>query len=201
MPEVVSAAAIAAFAIVGGGLLTVAFGPDVLALIRRRRQGSGHGEILIRDVRDPGRELRAERRAEQLLRSVLGEADYEAYRALGFLHVYGGREEDGEPSYGYLIYPHKPLVSYDVRTGRLLSEYCVSFPDRSGATPPGFGERLPDADDVLAKWMALRADERGLINVANMHLPGRQLDPDHVRRDLVRLSEWTGRTSPTRAET
>jgi len=42
--------------------------------------------------------------------------------------------------------------------------------------------------------MALRGDERGLIGAANMHLPGRQLDPDHVRRDLVRLSEWTGRS-------
>jgi hypothetical protein len=197
----VSAFAVVGFAIVGGGLLAVAFGPDIVALVRRRR-ARGHAEILIRDVRDPGRELRAERRAEQLLRSVLGEDEFEAYRALGFLHIYGGaRDDDGEPAYGYLIYPHKPLVSYDVRSGRLLSEYCVSFPDRSGATPTGFGERLPDADDVLAKWMALRADERGLINVANMHLPGRQLDPDHVRRDLVRLSEWTGRTSATRAET
>jgi hypothetical protein len=29
-----------------------------------------------------------------------------------------------------------------------------------------------------------------------MNLPGRQLDPDHVRRDLIRLSEWTGRAAP-----
>jgi hypothetical protein len=193
----VSAAGIAAFAVVGGGLLAVAFGPDLLALLRRgrtRRQST----ITVHDVRDPGRELRAERRAEQLLRSVLGEDEYEAYRALGFLHLYGSREDDGEPSYGYLIYPHKPIVSYEVRTGRLLSEYCVSFPDRSNE-PGGFGERLPDADDVLAKWMALRGDERGLIKAANMHLPGRQLDPDHVSRDLVRLSEWTGRTGATAA--
>jgi hypothetical protein len=86
-------------------------------------------------------------------------------------------------------------VSYDVRTGALLSEYCVAFPDRVDSE---FGERLPDADDVLAKWMALRGDERGLIRAANMHLPGRQLDPDHVRRDLIRLSEWTGRGMPSR---
>ena len=52
---------------------------------------------------------------------------------------------------------------------------------------------------MLAKWLALRADERGLINEANMHLPGRQLDPDHVRRDIARLSEWTSR-SPAGAE-
>jgi hypothetical protein len=34
-----------------------------------------------------------------------------------------------------------------------------------------------------------------LINEANMHLPGRQLDPDHVRRDIARLSEWTARST------
>ena len=50
--------------------------------------------------------------------------------------------------------------------------------------------RLPDSDDVLAKWMALTADERRLIEEANMHLPGRQIDPDRVRRDLVRLAAW-----------
>ncbi len=144
---------------------------------------------------DPGRELRAERRAEQLLKSVLGEDAFEAYRALGFLHSFGPEDGSGEPSYGYLIYPHKPLVSYDVRTGELLNEHCVAFPDRTGSE---YGERLPNADDVLAKWMALRGDERGLIRAANLNLPGRQLDPDHVRRDLIRLSEWTGRTAPVR---
>ena len=50
--------------------------------------------------------------------------------------------------------------------------------------------RLPDSDDVLAKWMALTGDERRLITTANMHLPGRQVDPKQVRRDLWRLSEW-----------
>jgi hypothetical protein len=55
------------------------------------------------------------------------------------------------------------------------------------------GPRLPDADDVLAKWIALRADERGLIADANMHLPGRQLDPSQVRRDLRMLRDWLGR--------
>jgi len=197
----VSIAGIAAFAIVGGGLLAVAFGPDLLALLRRRRSRRADApQRHEHDVRDPGRELRAERRAEQLLRSVVGEDEFEAYRALGVLHLYGTLEEDGEPSYGYLIYPHKPIVSYDVRSGELLSEYCVAFPDRTEPAGSEFGERLPDADDVLAKWMALRGDERGLIKAANMHLPGRQLDPGHVRRDLVRLSEWTGRSSALEAE-
>ena len=72
-------------------------------------------------------------------------------------------------------------------TGRLLSEYCVEFPDLAATIS---NSRLPDSDDVLAKWMALTGDERRLIADANMHLPGRQVDPSRVRRDLWRLSEW-----------
>ena len=184
-----SAVSIIVVSIVGAGLFAVAFGPDAAKLVRRRRDRGGSRPQLLREqLPDPGRELRAERRAEDLLRSVAGREAYEAYRALGFLHVYGGEGAAGRPSYGYLIYPHKPLVSYDVESGELLSELCVGFPDR---TEGEFGERLPDADDVLAKWMALSADERGLVDAANMHLPGRQLDPDHVRRDVLRMSEWT----------
>jgi hypothetical protein len=90
-------------------------------------------------------------------------------------------------SYAYLIYPHKPIVAYLPQTGMLLNEYCVAFPDHSR---PYGSARLPDSDDVLAKWMALTADERRLIADANMHLPGRQIDPDRVRRDLIRLARW-----------
>lgn len=165
--------------------LALTAGPKFLARVRAGGRSPRH------ELPDPGRELRAERRAEALLRSVLGADAFEAYRALGFLHAYGEPDEDGVPVYGYLIYPHKPIVSFDVASGELLNEHCVAFPDR---TEPEHGQRLPDADDVLAKWMALRGDERGLIGAANMNLPGRQLDPDHVRRDLVRLTEWTGRS-------
>jgi hypothetical protein len=89
--------------------------------------------------------------------------------------------------YAYLIYPHRPIIAYLPETGVLLNEYCVAFPDHS---KPYGSARLPDSDDVLAKWMALRADERRVIADANMHLPGRQIDPDTVRRDLLRLSRW-----------
>jgi hypothetical protein len=92
-----------------------------------------------------------------------------------------------EAPYAYLIYPHKPIVAYIPRTGELLNEYCVAFPDH---TKPYGSTRLPGSDDVLAKWMALSADERRLIGEANLHLPGRQIDPDRVRRDLVRLAAW-----------
>jgi hypothetical protein len=91
------------------------------------------------------------------------------------------------PPYAYLIYPHKPIVAYVPATGELLSEYCVAFPDESR---PYGSARLPDSDDVLAKWMALTGDERRLIGEANMHLPGRQVDPSRVRRDLARLARW-----------
>jgi hypothetical protein len=97
------------------------------------------------------------------------------------------RPPDRPASYAYLIYPHRPIVAYVPETGALLSEYCVAFPDHSR---PYGSARLPASDDVLAKWMALTADERRLIADANMHLPGRQIDPDMVRRDLLRLSRW-----------
>ena len=95
------------------------------------------------------------------------------------------------PPYAYLIYPHKPIVAYVPRTGRLLSEYCVEFPDLESPRR----SRLPASDDVLAKWMALTSDEGRVIRRANMHLVGRQLDPARVRRDLWRLSEWEKRRS------
>jgi hypothetical protein len=129
------------------------------------------------------------------------------YRDLGFIRVHGklavegpgglapqrrrrrgaAEHEDVRPAYAYLIYPHKPIVAYVPATGRLLSEYCVEFPDLAGEISDS---RLPDSDDVLAKWMALTGDERRLLADANMHLPGRQVDPGRVRRDLWRLSEW-----------
>ena len=115
------------------------------------------------------------------------------YRDLGFIRVWGNQAEapdDPESSqapYAYLIYPHRPIVAYLAQTHRLLREYCVTFPDD---TRPYGSPRLPDSDDVLAKWMALTGDERRLISTANVHLPGRQLDPAQVARDLWRLAQW-----------
>lgn len=148
----------------------------------RARFGRAHRGGRALDY-DPGRERRAEQRARELLRSCVNEREWAMYRDLGFVRVYG---RSGE-RYAYLIYPHKPIVSYVPRTGALLSEYCVAFPDHSR---PYGSARLPDSDDVLAKWMALRADERRLIADANMHLPGRQVDPERVGRDLRRLARW-----------
>jgi hypothetical protein len=146
---------------------------------------------------DPGRERRAEQRARALMRSCVNEQEWAMYRDLGFLRVWGG----SGARYAYLIYPHKPIVAYVPQSGALLSEYCVAFPDHSR---PYGSARLPDSDDVLAKWMALSADERRLIADANMHLPGRQVDPERVRRDLARLAGWErehgGEPAPERGD-
>ena len=139
---------------------------------------------------DPGRERRAEQRARQLLRSCVNDEEWAMYRDLGFIRVWGAQSEGpgaGGAPYAYLVYPHKPIVAYLPQTRELLNEYCVEFPDE---TRPYGSALLPESDDVLAKWMALTGDERGLVANANMHLPGRQVDPKQVRRDLWRLGEW-----------
>jgi hypothetical protein len=179
--------------VVLGSLAMAGFGPNAAARVRglrdarRREQARSHPAAPV--PYDPGRERRAERKALELLRGAVGEEEYAMYVSLGFLRVRGQARDGSE--YGYLIYPHRPIVAYDADTSELLSEYCVGFPDRAETA---FGSRLPDADDVLAKWMSLHGDERGLIAGANMHLPGRQVDPGQVRRDLRRLREWEARS-------
>ena len=122
----------------------------------------------------------AEAKARELMRSVLSEEDFRAYEELGFISVPG--RGDPESGYAYLVYPHRPLVAYETASGRLLTEFCVRFEDA--------GERLPDADDVLAKWIAMSGGERELMATANVDPPGHQIDPEHVRRDLERLRAW-----------
>ncbi|SEH15100.1 hypothetical protein SAMN02745716_1842 [Thermoleophilum album] len=143
-------------------------------------------------VPDPGRERRAERRARELLKSCVGPEEWEMYRDLGFIRVYGRSRRAGQPRYAYLVYPRKPLVAFFPATGELIAEYCVEFPDLDG-------QRLPPSDDVLAKWMALTSDEERLLRRANMHLVGRQHDPARVRRDLWRLAAWERRRSARRS--
>jgi hypothetical protein len=175
---------LAAAAVAVAALVVIGFGPTLTRAVRRL------SERRLADPTpppyDPGRERRAEARARELMRAVVSATDHAMYTELGFIAMEG----TGARGYGYLLYPHRPIVAYDTETDELLSEYCVAFPDRSDGS---LGERLPDADDVLAKWMSLRAGERELISVANMHVPGRQLDPAQVRRDLVRLRGWRAR--------
>ena len=187
--------ALAATAIVVLALLWEACVP-LFERVRRRFQAAQEARSQGIPVYDPGRERRAEQRARELLRSCVNEEEWAMYRDLGFIRVWGGqaggpaarasRDLRGVP-YAYLIYPHRPIVAYLPQTGQLLNEYCVEFPDE---TRPYGSPRLPDSDDVLAKWMALKGDERRLIAEANMHLPGRQLDPAQVQRDIWRLGRW-----------
>jgi hypothetical protein len=173
-----------------------------IASLRARYAGAKPAGPEPAPLYDPGRERRAEQRARELLRSCVNEEEWAMYRDLGFIRLAGrladGRSEDGPP-YAYLIYPHKPIVAFVPASGRLLSEYCVEFPDLAGDHGRS---RLPASDDVLAKWMALTSDESRVIGRANMHLVGRQIDPARIRRDLWRLSEWdrrraTRRTAPS----
>ena len=193
-------------------IAVVLLAPTIARVARELADSYSHRRALQRsrvpgaDIGDPGRERRAEQRARELLRSCVNDEEWGMYRDLGFIRVYGklasrrpvlpyvsaaGEQPEpvleSSPQYAYLIYPHKPIVAYVPQTRRLLSEYCVEFPDLTGAISQS---RLPDSDDVLAKWMALTGDERRLIRNANMHLPGRQIDPARVRRDLWRLAEW-----------
>ncbi|HEY2653146.1 MAG TPA: hypothetical protein VGI50_14560 [Solirubrobacteraceae bacterium] len=186
--------ALAATALVALALLSDLIVPRVEEGWRRLRARRRTAPQLIYD---PGRELRAEQRARELLRSCVNEEEWAMYRDLGFIRVWGKQADGPEDShasggapYAYLIYPHRPLLAYLAQTHRLLGEYCIAFPDE---TRPYGSVHLPDSDDVLAKWMALTGDERRLITTANMHLPGRQLDPVQVRRDLWRLGQWERR--------
>ncbi len=182
-----SVSAIVALALVSDLLL-----PRVVELWRRQRS---HRRIVSEPMLDPGRERRAEQTARELLRSCVGEEEWAMYRELGFIRVWGTHsgelagagERGGGAEHAYLIYPHRPIIAYAPQTGRLIGEYCVEFPDD---TRPYGSARLPDSDDVLAKWMALTGDERRLLATANLHLPGRQVDVNQVSRDIWRLSRW-----------
>ena len=183
--------ALAATALVVIALLWEMVAPQLAEQLSRHR---ARRQLVATPSYDPGRERRAESRARQLLKSCVNDEEWAMYRDLGFIRVWGMQaERPGEHEaaagtpYAYLIYPHRPLLVYLPQTGRLLNEYCVAFPDE---TRPYGSARLPDSDDVLAKWMALTGDERRLVETANLHLPGRQLDPRQVKRDLWRLRQW-----------
>lgn len=124
----------------------------------------------------------AEQRARELLRSFVSAEDYRAYSQLGFISVPG--RGDAASGYAYVVYPFRPLVAYETATGRLLSELCVRFEDGD--------RRLPAADDVLAKWIAIHGRERELAASAKIDRPGHQVDPAQARRDLGRLRQLAG---------
>jgi len=137
----------------------------------------------------------AERRSLELLRSVVNEDEWAMFDELGFICVTGrrvgraGRPPGGPPRYRYLIYPHLPVVALLPRSMAPVREYCVQFPDRGGAGTP----LLPEGDDVLAKWMTLRADEDRLLSYANVGNAGCQVPLGRIERDIARLERWSAR--------
>lgn len=126
---------------------------------------------------DVERERGAEARARELLGEIAGDRELAAYDRFGFISF-----EPADRGYGYLLYPHRPIVIFEAATHQPLGEWCVRFRDE--------GEPLPAADDVLAKWLSLSANEHGLAERANVDPLGTQIDPDHVRRDLTHLRAW-----------
>jgi len=174
------------------GGLAMAMARPARAARGRRRSGAGLPRWV--SERPLSREA-AERRSLDLLRSVVNAEEWEMYRDLGFICVAGrrpGRSPDGPPRYRYLIYPHLPVVALLPRSMAPVREYCVQFPDR---TSPGAAGLLPAGDDVLAKWMTLRADEDRLLAYANIASAGCQVPLSTVERDITRLERWRERRS------
>jgi hypothetical protein len=177
-----------------GALAAVMTRPARLGLGRRRRAG----RLLPGWVREPPvPPAEAERRSLELLRSVVNPEEWDMFRDLGFICVTGrrpGRAPGGPPRHRYVIYPHLPVVALLPRSMAPVREYCVQFPERgtAGDTPI-----LPRGDDVLAKWMTLRADEDRLLAYANVGNAGCQVPLSRIERDLQRLERWQARRSAT----
>ncbi|WP_026912431.1 hypothetical protein [Patulibacter minatonensis] len=136
---------------------------------------------------------RAEATARDLLRTCLDEDSWAMYRDLGFVRVWGGGGRAPAPSgrrpasgvaYAYLVYPHRPHVVFLPQTTTLLGECRVQL---AGLDPD---EPLVASDDVLAHWMALTQDERGVVASARISFPGTEFSRRSIRRDLWRMREW-----------
>lgn len=179
-------------------LLTATLGALAVVITRpgrtprgHRREGADGAPAWLREPPLPPED--AERRALDLLRSVVNEDEWEMFRDLGFICVAGRRRRrdaaPGDPArYRYLVYPHLPVVALLPRSLAPVREYCVQFPDRTG---PGATRLLPAGDDVLAKWMTLRADEDRLLAYANVGGAGCQVPLRRIERDLRRLERWS----------
>ena len=145
----------------------------------------------------PVNQAEADRRSLELLRSVVNDDEWRMFTDLGFLCVTGRRfRRDGRnalPRYRYLIYPHLPLVALLPRSMAPVREYCIQFPDIAMSGPDGL---LPIGDDVLAKWMTVRADEDRLLAFANVSNAGCQIPLNQIERDLRRLSRWQSTHQP-----
>ncbi|MCK9248893.1 MAG: hypothetical protein M0P31_07940 [Solirubrobacteraceae bacterium] len=188
--------AIAAAVVVPLALLADGWAPALADRIAALRLWWAHGRHGRRTRRD------AERTARELLRTCLDAESWEMYRDLGFVRVWGatprapapsGRRPPAGVAYAYLVYPHRPYVVYLPQTTTLLGECHVQLAGLDPASP------LTATDDVLAHWMALTGDERGVLAAAWTSTPGGEISRRRVHRDLWRLREWERRRSEATA--
>lgn len=171
---------------VAGALLVLL----ISAHARQRREARAFPGL---DIVDPGAARRAEQQARRMLEASTSAEEWEMYRELGVLRVWGGimsgppqggtRATRAGAPYAYLIYPFGPVVSYLPQTRELLGELTLG-PRGRGDGPES------EADDVLAKWLALSQEESATVAAADFQLPGHRTDPEQVRRDIWRLSQW-----------
>ena len=175
------------------GVLAILLRQGVSGRLPRRRTRRQPPAPWIREP--PLSPEKAEQRSLELLRSCINRDEWEMFCELGFICVTGKRGKRATrrglplPRYRYLIYPHLPLVALLPRSMAPVREYCVQFPDLSSGSQP----TLPKGDDVLAKWMTLRADEDRLLAYANVCNAGCQIPLSQIERDLKRLERWQAR--------
>ena len=170
-------------------------------LLARRRAAEPRARSPQHPASTPASSAAPSARRGRCCESIVNREDWEMYRDLGFIRVAGRMARARRPaSYCYLIYPHQPIVAYlpeiEQPAERVLRR--VPRPRRRRTTAP----RLPDSDDVLAKWMMIKADEERLMRGANMHLPGTAgRSATGASRPLDGLREWErqgGRASGAR---
>jgi len=115
------------------------------------------------------------------------------FRDLGFICLTGrraGTRAFSLPRYRYMVYPHLPVVALLPRSLAPVREYCIQFPETSPDVPE---PALPVGDDILAKWMTIRADEDRLLAFANVANAGCQIPLSTIERDIRRYERWRAR--------
>jgi hypothetical protein len=95
--------------------------------------------------------VEAERRAEHLLRDVLGEADFRQFRRRGYLEI----RSRTFPNRVYLV-PERPGPVTVLEHGRPTMRLCVQCI-----------ERVPDHDTVVMHKLMIEANEPEYLRIAN----------------------------------
>ena len=157
---------------------------------RRRapRGPSAHGY-------DPGRERRAEQRARELLQVLRqrgGVGDVPRPRLPPRLGRPGRGPEAPRATWGASPTPTSSTpTSRSWPTCRRPAS-CSTSTASSSRTRRGRTARrgCPTPTTCSPSGWRSRATSARLITEANMHLPGRQVDPRQVQRDLWRLGQW-----------